>query len=188
MLAPVTAAALCALVLSACGVPTATVPTALDPNLGPAPASAAPTSSTATHLDHDIYLATADGLLRAVPRRLMAGSGSEPLAQVLDLLVAGPTASEQARGLSSALPAGLTLSASAPVNGIVVVDIAGDDPGPGVEQARLIIGGIVLTMTSLDGVDAVRLTRNGQPLDGTLPDASLSGAPLTAADFASLLG
>jgi spore germination protein GerM len=45
----------------------------------------------------------------------------------------------------------------------------------------------VLTLTALPGVVSVLLTRNGRPLEATLPDGELTALPMTKQDFAVLV-
>ena len=46
---------------------------------------------------------------------------------------------------------------------------------------------VVLTATSLPGVDAVRLTFAGNPVEAPLPSGELTSGALTAADYATFL-
>jgi len=53
--------------------------------------------------------------------------------------------------------------------------------------SRRAVAQLVLTATSLQGVDAVRLTIGGDPVEAPLPTGELTSAPLTAADYAVFL-
>ena len=46
---------------------------------------------------------------------------------------------------------------------------------------------IVLTATSVPGVDAVRLTLSGAPVEAPLPSGELTSEPLNADDYATFL-
>ncbi|HZB21324.1 MAG TPA: GerMN domain-containing protein, partial [Blastococcus sp.] len=52
---------------------------------------------------------------------------------------------------------------------------------------RRAVAQLVLTATSLQGVDAVQLTIGGEPVEAPLPTGELTSAPLTAADYAVFL-
>ncbi|MEU4690463.1 GerMN domain-containing protein [Actinoplanes sp. NPDC023714] len=106
----------------------------------------------------------------------------------LDQLVAGPTASEQAQGLSTALataaltvrlPAGQTTAA---------VEIAEAGEGAARSDEVLAYGQIVCTLTSRADIAAVTFLRDGQPLQVPRGDGTLSSGPVRAADYRSLIG
>jgi hypothetical protein len=67
------------------------------------------------------------------------------------------------------------------------IEIEVADPGPAPGELPLAVGQVVLSATSVPGVDRVRLLRDGEPLDAPLPDGELTSRPLTASAFASLL-
>jgi spore germination protein GerM len=72
-------------------------------------------------------------------------------------------------------------------DGTATIDIDGPDEAPSGGASRLAVAQIVLTATSVPGVDAVRLTLSGEPVEAPLPSGQLTSAPLTAADYAALL-
>ncbi len=72
-------------------------------------------------------------------------------------------------------------------DGRVLHVIAGPVDAPTGAEGRLVVGQIVLTATSLPEVRAVRLAREGEPVDAPLPDGELTSAPLIAEQFASFL-
>ena len=65
----------------------------------------------------------------------------------------------------------------------VVVELA-EVTGP---DQVLAIAQVVMTLTSLPGVDSVRFVRDDETVEVPLPDGQLVRRPLTAADYSSLL-
>lgn len=125
--------------------------------------------------------------IRLVGRSVPAGSPQEVAETLLAELQTGPSDAERAQGLSSALPAGVRLRLALLRDGVAWVDLAGLESGEAADRLRFAVGQVVLTVTSVTAIDAVRLQRDGHPVDA--PDASgaLTGAPLTRADYAALL-
>jgi len=64
-----------------------------------------------------------------------------------------------------------------------------DVPESGVSADRLplAVGQLVLTALSVQGVDRIRLVRDGQLIGAPLPGGQQTTDPLVAADYASLL-
>jgi spore germination protein GerM len=98
-------------------------------------------------------------------------------------LTSGPAAPEQARGLSSAIPPGLRLAVQSFEGGRVTIDLSGDPAGLTAAESPLTIGQIVLSLTSLPGVERVQFTRDHQPIEVPLVDGSLTSRPLAGVDY-----
>ncbi len=182
-----------AVVPAGCGVPDSGEPT-------PIPASdvpyglAAPTptepgdTSTGTMLSAaGIYLVTPEDVLVLRGRELPDGGTDAQVQALLGQLAGGPSQQELADELSTALPPGIELEVTEVADGVATVDLAGLVDAPTGEESRLAVAQLVLTATSVPGVTALRLTREGEPVDAPLPGGELTSAPLTAAAFASLL-
>ena len=58
---------------------------------------------------------------------------------------------------------------------------------PSGAASRRAVAQIVLTATSVPGVDAVLLTLDGDPVEAPLPSGELTSAPLTETDYEPLL-
>jgi len=187
------AALLLVTAVAACGVPTGGSPEPIPASEVPydlaaplATTSAAP--SPPAHLDEPrVYLVAADGAL--VPRGRSLGSGALPdrLDQLLDDLATGPTTSELTDRLSTALRPETSLTVDELSGGTVTIDLGGTAEAPSGQESRRAVAQIVLTATSLPGVDEVLLTRAGQPVDAPLPSGQLTSDALTADDYAALL-
>jgi spore germination protein GerM len=106
--------------------------------------------------------------------------------RLLGYLTAGPTDGARAAGRSTALPPESRLSLVGLTAGTAEVEV---DPETGISADRLpvAIGQVVLTVTSAPGVSAVALVSDGAPVQVPLPGGALTGEPVTAQDYASLL-
>ncbi len=186
---PVLWAGLGALLLAAgaCGVPTQKSPVAIGN-----PTSSAPTTSTlpttvtgpggSAVSTVTVYFVRANA--RLVPVTL-TGAG---LPGAVDLLLAGPTRSEIAAGIESALPAGTRLLSATRSGALARLDFTSTLASVSGQEQLLAFGQIVATATSVPGVGSVQVTVTGQDVNAPLPDGSLATGPVTRADYASLLG
>ena len=178
---------------AACGVPTGGAPTTIAPSDVPyglaaptSPPSAAPSSVPQDEAGW-AYLVGPDQAL--VPRARDTGTGSptERLGELLSGLAAGPTEEEQARGLSTALPQGLELAVTGIDGATATIDLSGAATLPSGAESRRAVAQIVLTATSLAGVQAVLLTSDGEPVEAPLPSGELTDLPLFPADYGVFL-
>ena len=170
------------------GVATAMPPTAVPYNLlSPAPSDAsapAPTErTTAPHL----YLVNVEDQLVAV-RTPVAAQGLDPVeSRLLEQLTAGPTERQRRMGLASALTPGTRIRLVGTDGGTATIEVQPGPQEPSADRLPLAVGQVVLTATSVQGISAVQLTSEGRPVEVPLPGGALTSAPLTAADYASLV-
>jgi Sporulation and spore germination len=187
------ALALALLGMAGCGVPTSgepeTIPASEVPYGLASPTPTAPSGSSVQTMlaETGIYLVTAEDVLVARGRELPPGSVEERLEALLGQLAAGPSDQDLADELSTALPPEVELHVTDVADGTAVIDIAGPVDAPSGADSRLAVAQIVLTATSVPDVQAVRLTREGDPVDAPLPDGELTSEPLTADQFAPVL-
>lgn len=184
---------LCALSMTACGLPDGTAPLELDPSNVPyhllsptAGGSVTQTESARTTTPH-IYLLSGDDQLvpQAAP---LPPNGLVPVLKgVLLRLSGGPSPTERASGLATALGPDARLRLLAVNDGTAVIDLDLGDQDPSASRLPLAIGQVVLSATSVDGVDRVQLVRGGSPIEIPLPDGALTLAPVTADDYRPLL-
>lgn len=125
-----------------------------------------------------------DGELVAVTRNVEAQPSVDEL---VDDLLAGPTDAEQGGGLTSSLlgndiVVGVQLS-----GGRATVELTAALDESGRTDQILAFAQIVCTLTAKDGITAVTFTRGGQIVGVPRADGSLSDAPATAADYATLV-
>lgn len=186
-------AGLAVALLAGCGVPTTgepeTIPAAEVPYglASPTPSDPSSGPTETMMVATAIYLLTPEDVLVASGRETSTGSTEDQLDALLGELAAGPDAKERARELSTALPPEVELDAVDVSGGTVTIDIAGPVGAPSGTEGRRAVGQIVLTATSVPGVRAVLLTRQGERVDAPLPDGQLTSAPLTATDYEILL-
>ena len=125
-----------------------------------------------------------DGVLVRTVRRVPTPPTPE---QLLRALLAGPTGDEQQDGLTSALSTMRVGALTLAQRRASVAIGQPQDPGARSDEV-LAYGQIVCSLTSLGAeVGTVSFTSGGQPLGVPRGDGSLSTAPLTIADYASLL-
>ena len=177
-------------VLGACGVPIDGQPNALAPDRIPfgllAP-TATTTTSTSTpspvEVPVSVYFLGTTGHLVPVARDVAVSAPD--LTTVLDALVAGPTQTEAAAGLQSALPTDTVVLGATVTGGVATVNMSsafGQLVGPPQIEA---VAQVVFTASALSAVKGVTFQLSGQPVD--VPVAS--GAQVPVADisqFASL--
>lgn len=172
-----------------CGVPTGGPPETIPPADVPAALSSAPAATTPPATappavgQPAVYLLDGEDVL--VPRsRPVGGDVRDQVAELLDELAAGPSAAERDEGLTTAVPAQARLDLAQLSEGTATVELSsGSDAATG-QESRRVVAQIVLTATSLPGVDSVLLSQDGAPVEAPLPDGELTTRPLTAADYA----
>jgi hypothetical protein len=177
----------------ACGVPTGGEPTtipAAEVPYGLAAPSPIPTASPSTGSELDpsrIFLVGEGDVLVPRPRETDGSTRRAELEDLLTALAEGPTGRERSEQLSTALSPEVQLSVAELSDGTATIDIDGPAEAPSGWASRRAVAQIVLTATSVPGVDAVRLTLAGAPVEAPLPSGELTSEPLTAADYAALL-
>ncbi len=124
-----------------------------------------------------------DDRLEPVFRQVPAGSTP---AEVLDVLVAGPTEEESADGLTSAVAGAPPIAGVTSVRGTAYVDLAADGSGGSIEEQRLAVAEVVFTLTGRPGIGRVAFTLDGEPVDVPNGSGALTGEPLAREDFAAV--
>ncbi len=184
-----------AVALVACGVPRSTEPQAVPDERVPyrllAPSPAAPPSPTPQEprvplTVPQVYFVESEELV-PVPVPLEASGAEAVVRLLLERLAAGPTEIERARGLDSALGFGLGLGLASLADGVATVELVGAIEPPSADRLPLAVGQIVLTATSVEGVDAVVLLRDGAPVNIPLPGGEQVTGPVTATPYFPLL-
>jgi spore germination protein GerM len=165
--------------LAACGIPMQSEPEALDLEIRPV---AVPPVVEPSGPDQSIvYLVRDEGLV-PVARRT-----ADDAAGLLELLLAGPTLTEEQTGLRSAIPAN-TLVLGVERNGnTIVVDLSESFANIGGVDEILAVGQIVVTLTT-DTTNDVSVLLEGSPVAVPLPDGALATEPVSVADYQVLLG
>ncbi|WP_167761509.1 GerMN domain-containing protein [Blastococcus sp. CT_GayMR19] len=148
------------------------------------PAPTAPSTAAPVESPSQIFLVGADEVLVGRPREVDGTTVRQRLADLLAQLEAGPSAAEQEEELSSVLTPEVRLLLTDLSQRTATIDISLPSGAPSGGASRRAVAQLVLTATSVTGVDAVRLTIDGDPVEAPLPTGELTSAPLTARDYA----
>ncbi len=176
---------------AACGVPSHGPPvtiTHVPYNLtAPEPKPTATPSPSGTARSY-VYLVR-DQVLVSV--QASVAQPSDPAAAVTDVLAqltGGPSDQDRSTGLSTALGPDTVVRLAGLLDGVARIDIVAGDQVPAPSRVPLAVAQVVLSVTSVPGVTSVLVTRDGSPVELPLPGGALTAAPVTAHDYASLVG
>ncbi|MEZ5180977.1 MAG: GerMN domain-containing protein [Acidimicrobiales bacterium] len=141
------------------------------------------TTTTVADADTDvaIYLAARDRLV-AVDRTV---ADDASLADLLELVVAGPSEVERTLGITSAVPAG-TVAAVAQARGTARVDLTEAFGDVRSDEQFLALGQLVYTLTGQPGIGGVEFTLEGEPVSVPLPDGTTTAQPVSRDDFSTV--
>ncbi|WP_329001019.1 GerMN domain-containing protein [Kribbella sp. NBC_00709] len=183
--------ALAVILLAGCGIPVQRQPAPIDPAAVPSrlqgtgSPTSGPASATPGKPAIQVVFARKDRLVTFV-RDAPSPAPTDRLQTVISALLAGPSTTEQADGVTSALPPELTLTVAGVQGKRVDLELSGETDGRSATENVLAVGQIVLSVTALSTIDEVTFSRNGQPVEALLADGALTTEPLTAADYAAL--
>jgi spore germination protein GerM len=122
-----------------------------------------------------------DGRLAPVARKAPGPTAES----VLSLLALGPTDTESASGLRTALVPDLAALVEVE-GGLVVIDLAAEFTEPTPTEARLALAQITYSLTQLGGIDRVRFLVAGQEASVPRGDGSATEQPVGPADYGQL--
>jgi spore germination protein GerM len=123
-----------------------------------------------------------DGTVTPVPRTV---EGDRPTA-TLEVLIAGPTAGEQAAGLRTALLTEDVIRDARVAAGVAHVDLRLLF-ATGTQESILAVAQLVCTLTGLPGVGQVAFTLDGQPVEVPRSDGSLTSGTVSREDYATVI-
>jgi spore germination protein GerM len=106
---------------------------------------------------------------------------------LLTRLSQGPSESDRARGLGTALTPDANVYVVAAVGPGIVIELDFGEQSLSAERLPLAVGQIVLTATSVPDVEQVRILSDGEPLEVPLPGGALTDGPLRQSDYSELL-
>jgi spore germination protein GerM len=183
--ARVATAAVLIAILAGCGIVAEKQPREVQPPPGPygALASSRPSTAEPGSVQELLYF-TKDGVLVPVTRKVR---GEPTPTDLVRDLFAGPTESERAQGIGSALSGTELASDIRIVNGLATVNLVATPEGTGRSDEILAYAQIVCTLDARPAVTSVTFTRQGAPIGVPRATAELSDGPFTTADYASLI-
>jgi spore germination protein GerM len=194
LLAATAGIALAAGSMAGCGVPATSDPQVLSTTSVPynllsnRPGTPTPSAgSTSGQFTAQVAFVDGDAHLRLLQRRVRDGRPAEITQELLDQLRIGPSEIEHRSGLGSAIPSGAGLRVTQVADRVATIDLAGAEQVQAPDRIPLAVAQIVFTVTSVPTVSAVRLLRDGVPVDAPRPGGTLTSAPLTRQDYVSLL-
>lgn len=155
---------LAVLVLVGCGIPTDDEPRVLADETTTTNPDADPEGSPNTA---SVYLVDDDNVLVATRRAL---DGERSPATVLDALLASQSSDEEARGLTSRIPAGTTRVGAELEDGLVTVDLSQEWLTLGDPYITTANAQVVFTLSDLPGVDQVRFRVDGRDIQAQTPN------------------
>lgn len=152
------------------------------------PASTAeprPSPTSTRQANPQLFLLGAEDLLVPVPSSVDAGGLRPVLRRLLAQLAAGPTEQQRQAGLASALGPEIELRLVGVSGSTATVDLV-LPRDPAADRLALAVGQVVLSLTSVTGVESVRLVQGGQLLEAPLPGGSRTSGAVTEQDYLPL--
>ncbi len=180
--------------LGACGLPRSSTPVQVPPDDVPYGLLATPTTVPTPTLTPGvllvpgtIYLADADQKLVPVGVQVPDAPVAPMLQSLLNRLAVGPTDRERARGLVTDLGPASTIVLRNVSGGTASIDLQSISQDPSASKLPIAVGQIVMTATSIVGVDRVVFVRAGTVLPVPGPDGSMTADALVAADYDGMM-
>lgn len=172
---------LAVVLVASCGIPLDSEPEMVDIGSDDVPDPTGPILGDLTAVS--IYLVRGDALVH-VTRDLPSPVSPE---SVLDSLLDDVTEPEERAGLRTAIPLGTDAIAITRDGPVLTVDLSREFAAVGGEEEILAVAQIVLTATSMDGIEMVAFALDGVPTDVPQAGGALSDDPVTASDYESLV-
>lgn len=183
------------MVVTGCGLPTGSEPVEVATGdvpyglLNPANPSPTPSLTPGVALvPATIYLADTEQRLVAVPVEVPSAPLLPVVQTLLNRLAVGPSDRERALGLQTDLGPGSTIVLRSVSNRTASIELQPTNQDPSPSKLPIAVGQIVLTATSVVGIDRVVFERDGQliPVPGPV-DGARTSEPLLADYYATLL-
>lgn len=182
------AGCLLAALASGCGLPDQTSPSIVSgAHLAPQQRASAPATTVPllpSRLPTTLYFISADSSHLVAAKQFDAHTG---LAAAIGSLLAGPTSSESAAGLSTAIPDKTKLDSSSLHGPLAYLDFSKSLASVSGQEQLLAFAQIVVTATSVPGVQEVLIAVGKQVVSAPLSDGTLAQGPVGRASYASLI-
>lgn len=188
-------AAVVGITAAGCGVPQDDSTRTIDPNrvpydlLGTRPAQRPPPTPGTSGLaavSPKVYFLDADDRPSPLPQPVVAAGTGATVDALIDRLAAGPTDTERAAGLSSALGPGARLGVLDVVDRVARIAVVPSEQAPAADRLPLAMAQLVFTVSSVEGIDRVQLVRRGRAIEVPLPGGARTSEPVGAADYLRL--
>ncbi len=166
-------------------VPAADVPYGLLD--GPSPSPTPSASPGIPLMAGSIFLVDTQQKLVAVDVQVPQGPLVPLLQTLLNRLAVGPSDRERSRLLGTDLGPGSTIVLRSVVNGVANIELQNPNQDPSPAKLPVAIGQIVLTASSVVGVDRVVFVRDGTAVSVQGPTGNLTPDPLVASAYVDLL-
>lgn len=176
----VAAIATTTILLAGCGIPNEAGPVAIDSAV---PTTAVPSSPPAGSELVTVYFVSTSNRLVASRAGILSGVRS-----AINHLLAGPSSSQSASGMTSAIPGGTKLLSATVSGSLAKLDFSDQLASVSGQEQLLAFAQIVTTATSLSNINSVEISVAGQTVNAPLPDGTLAQGPVTQASYNSLLG
>lgn len=169
------------LAVVACGVPLDPVPEVVEREVG------APDPEVAELEADDLVAASLylvdEGVIVPVTRDL-----PEPVdtLTILESLLGGTTEPEERRGLRTSIPDATRVLDLKQTGSTVRLDLSSDFAAVGGEEELLAVAQVVLSVTEVEGVEAVVFELEGVQTDVPLPNGVLTDEPVSGSDYRGL--
>lgn len=134
-----------------------------------------------------VYLVDAQDRLVPRPIQVQAAGLGPVVSAVVDAVAEGPSEEARSEGLASAFGPDVRLRLVRVADRVATVDVEDPSVAPAADRLPIAVGQLVLSVTSVEGVDEVLLVHGGELLEAPLPGGLQTSAPLSADDYASLL-
>lgn len=170
-----------ALLIAACGIPVEAEPEMVDVELAPPAGNETPAPGELAEVS--LYLVR-DNALVHVTRELPSPPS---LTSIFESLLGTVTDEERQANLRTAIPPGTATISLTEDGSVLRIDLNSEFAAVGGEEEILAVAQIVLTATSVEGVDQVAFHLEGVPTDVPVASGALSEDPVGAADYESLV-
>ncbi len=182
-----------AVILAGCGAPPAGTTSRLDPNSVPyglldKPKPTQQTVTAPTSLPQRIWFVRSGRLAALTPTGTLSGGQTQQANALLVELLNGPNEAQHNEGYESALSTGVTVTVREVESGTARLQIRERrDAGRPAADGPLAVGQIVLTVTSVPGIDSVLLDDGTRALQAPLPGGALASRAVNAQDYTPLI-
>lgn len=169
------------LAVVACGVPLDPVPEVVEGDVG-APDPEVEELEADDRVAASLYLVD-EGVIVPVTRNL-----PEPVntITILESLLGGTTEPEERRGLRTSIPDGTQVLDLEQNDSTVRLDLSSDFAAVGGEEELLAVAQVVLSVTAVEGVEAVVFELEGVQTDVPLPNGALTDEPVSGSEYRGL--